>query len=78
MALTHEKVEVIWVESGKPNGGLFSNNPPQNQPKRIFDDETGRMISIPNEEGTERDLLRCKPGGQWEHATWVPISIDKR
>jgi hypothetical protein len=37
-------------------------------PKIVVDDEVAQVISLPTNDGTERDVYGRRPGG-----TWVPI-----
>ncbi len=75
MHVSQERLDEIWAETGRVGGGVFQANPSHHQPKRLVDDEAEQVMSVPNQDGTERELYRRKPGQQWEIANWVPASV---
>lgn len=77
MRLSLGLLDEIWIEIGKVDGGAFQANPPAHQPKRLADDAAEQVMSVPNEDGSERELYRRKPGQPWEVANWVPAAVSR-
>lgn len=77
MRVSLERLDEIWIETGRVDGGAYQANPPAHQPKRLVDDAAEQVMSVPNEDGSERELYRRKPGHAWEVANWVLASVSR-
>ena len=68
---TAQQLDEAWDALKKPSNAQKSvdaENALMPAPKIVVDDEAAQVISLPINEGADRDVYGRRPGG-----TWVPI-----
>jgi len=53
----------------------LSGHPGAHQPRRLVDDAAEQVMSVANEDDSERERYWGRPGQPWEIADWVPTSL---
>jgi hypothetical protein len=72
---TQQELDAIWQ---KAKDGEYGNNSGVIKPEVVVDDESEQVLSIPNQDGSARDVYRRKPGHEWEAAPFVGETHEYR
>lgn len=65
---TQEELDAIWQNA---KDGKYGKNSNVIKPEIGVDDDSEQVLSIPNQDGSARDVYRRKPGNEWKPMPFV-------